>query len=152
METVVTKKLDALHIAYRLLPHRDEVYSAKEAAKQRGIHLNQITKCMLCYDKKKNLIAFLVPGSGTLDFKKARKAIQSNKMSWVKPEILQENYGLTIGAISPVQLIGKARFVIDQILFEQEEIAISSGQPGSGVMLLSKDLIQICEAEVFMIV
>ena len=135
-------------IEHEFLEHKSDVRSPEDAARERNLDIRQITKCMLCYNKNKDVLCFLLPGNKNLDFRKARKALGERKMTFISPDILKEKYGLTIGAISPIQMIGTASFYADITVAENVELAISSGKFGSGVKLLAADLMRILNAEV----
>jgi prolyl-tRNA editing enzyme YbaK/EbsC (Cys-tRNA(Pro) deacylase) len=48
-----------------------------------------------------------------------------------------------VGAISPIQFLGKARFYLDQTVLGEEYIDISSGSPDAGLELKTRDLIDL---------
>lgn len=134
-------------VPHQVLTHSKPVFTTDEAARERGLHISQATKCMVCKSKKYGVICFLIPGHKNLDFRKARQYLNERKMSFVPAETLEQEYGLTIGAISPVQMIGQARFICDQSITENETLAISAGFPGKGVSLRSQDLVSLLNAD-----
>ncbi len=135
-------------IAYEVLEHSKKVYICADTATERKVELNQVVKTLIFYDKKKRIHVFMVPGDQSLNQKKARHAIQSNKMKFVDRGILEQDFGLIIGAISPLLMLGKARLLMDEKLTVPTELTISTGEPGSGIKLKTSDLLVLLACEV----
>jgi prolyl-tRNA editing enzyme YbaK/EbsC (Cys-tRNA(Pro) deacylase) len=94
----------------------------------------------------------LIPGDRTLKSSKARKWLKTPSLQLVPPKRLAEEHGLIVGAISPIQLLGKAAILMDPKVLEEEFVDISSGDPLSGVELSSKDLLAVLKADLVDIV
>ncbi|MEA2062246.1 MAG: YbaK/EbsC family protein [Gemmatimonadota bacterium] len=152
LETAVTRFLDEAGVSYVVKPHAREVFTCEDAARERGVRLSQIVKCMIgCGPDgtdEKNLYVMLVPGDRRLKIKKVRNLAGGIRIDLVPPDRIAERLGLTVGAISPTQLAGKARFYMDRTLFSDQFVDISSGDPGAGVELSPQDLQAILGAEV----
>ncbi len=146
------KSIDLLsqqQIFFEILEHSKKVYTCTETALERQVPLTHVVKTLLCYDKKKQLHVFMLPGSENLNPKKARKVIGSNKLHFVPKATVENDFKLIIGAISPLLLLEKnGHFFIDKKLVEQSYLTISSGVPGSGIKLNTIDLLQIIPASV----
>jgi len=56
METVITKKPEALKINYTVKPHSQPVYTSEAAARERGVRLSQIVKTMLFKDRNDRMV------------------------------------------------------------------------------------------------
>lgn len=140
--------LESANIPFEIIEHSKKVYTCAETAVERKVPLDQVVKTLICYDKRKNVNVFLVAGGQSLNQKKARQHIKSNKLKFVDRSILENDYGLIIGAISPLLMIGKGRLVMDQYLQTKDFLTISSGEPGSGIKLNSQDLIEYLDCEI----
>ena len=134
-------------IGFEVLEHSKKVYTCSETAIERKVSLDQVVKTLICFDKKKNIHVFMVPGSQSLDQKKARQVISSNKMRFVDRQFLEQEFGLIIGAISPLLMIGNGRFWFDQRFTAHQYVTISTGEPGSGLRLKTSDLIELIDCE-----
>lgn len=144
---LVTEELEAAGISFEVKEHEEAALTSEAAAEQRGVRVSQIVKCMVARSENGQLCALLLPGDRTLKLKKVRKHVGS-PLSLVDPEVLAEELSVTVGAISPIQLIGKARIFMDPTVLDEELVDISSGDPLSGVELASKDLQDFLGAEV----
>ncbi len=106
---------------------------------------SRAVKTLICYDKKDNIHIFMLPMNENLHQNKARKLIESNKMRFVSAKILTEEFGLTIGAISPLQLLDKGSMYMDQNLNKHESLTISSGILDSGIKIKKDDLLRLTD-------
>jgi len=67
-------------------------------------------------------------------------------MTLAPPELVESVTGLTIGAISPIGIHEHMDVLYDRGILEKEFVAISSGSPEAGLVLRSRDLIQLIDA------
>ncbi|MGL5827498.1 MAG: aminoacyl-tRNA deacylase [Nocardioides sp.] len=138
--------LDSRDIQYEIKPHDQPAYTCETAAAARGVRVSQIVKCMIGQDENGKLIVMLIPGHKSLKSSKARKHIQAKRLDLVAPADLEE-LGLTVGAISPTQLIGTSRILMDPSVLDEKIVDISSGHPLAGVELSSVELQRVLAAE-----
>jgi prolyl-tRNA editing enzyme YbaK/EbsC (Cys-tRNA(Pro) deacylase) len=144
----VTKPLDEAGVPFTIKPHTEVALTAVEAAQERGVRVSQIVKCMVARSEQGDLCAALLPGDRTLKLRKVRKVVGS-PLALVDPQELADDMGLTIGAISPFHLVGKARIFMDPTVLEEELVDISSGDLRAGIELPSKALRMVLDAEIF---
>lgn len=148
MKTAVTEMLDASGVEYVIKPHAEPALTAETAAHERGVRVSQIVKCMVGQTDADSFVVMLIPGDKKLKSSKARKYLRASALELVPPETLSERFGLTVGAIAPQQLIGKARMLMDPAVLEEEMVDISSGDPMAGVELRATDLQSTLGAEI----
>jgi len=147
LKTVVTVFLDSVGITYQLKPHQRNIYTAEDAARERGVRLSQIVKCMIGKDPEGRYYVMMIPGHRTLKLKRAREVAGGVRITLVPREEIASELGLIVGAISPTQLIGRARFFMDESIFDEDFVDISSGEPDAGVELSTEDLQKVLDAE-----
>ena len=135
-------------VSHQIIEHSKEVFICTDTAVERNVLLSQVVKTLIFYDKKKQIHVFMVPGDQSLNQRKARHAMKSNKMKFVDKAVLEQEFGLIIGAISPILMIGKARLFMDAKLAVQEVLTISTGNPGSGIKLSREDLVRVLKCEI----
>jgi Cys-tRNA(Pro)/Cys-tRNA(Cys) deacylase len=152
METKVTDYLEAQGIAFEIKQHQRPALTCETAAAERGVRVSQIVKCMIAETDKSKLIVMLLPGDRTLKSSKARKWLKVASLQLVPPERLEKDHGLIVGAISPVEFIGKATILMDPSVFDEEIVDISSGDPLAGIELSSTSLCDALKADVVDIV
>jgi len=149
---LVTGSLRAAGIQFVVKPHREAALTAETAAQQRDVRVSQIVKCMIARSEQGEVVVLLIPGDRTLKLRKARKLVDGHPLALVPPEELASAFEVTVGAISPVQFLGKAPIFMDPTVLEEELVDISSGDPLAGVELTSRDLRAFLGAEVVDIV
>ena len=143
MNTYVTQILDAYGVKYAINEHHNDAHTCEEAARERGISLSDILKCMIGRDTVGRIYVMLIPGDKMLKIKKLRNLVGGIKINLISSEELTVDFGLVVGAISPIQFLGKAQFYLDQTVLSKEDIDISSGLMTAGVMLKTRDLIEL---------
>ena len=144
--TIVKQTLDQKGITYTFKKHQNDAFTCEDVSKERNIPLSQILKCMVGKDTSGITYAMLIPGNKTLKIRKLRHLAGGIKIDLIPSEELTVDFGLTVGAISPLQFIeraklGQAKFYIDETVLKEEYIDISSGSLDSGFLLKTQDLI-----------
>jgi Cys-tRNA(Pro) deacylase len=152
METAVTSFLTKKGIPFTVKEHRSPALTCETAAQERGVRVSQIVKCMVGETDAGSLVVMMLPGDRTLKSSKAKKWLRAKSLQLVAPERLASDHGLTVGAISPIQLRGKATMLMDPTVLEEEVVDISSGHPLAGVELSSSVLREVLGAELVSIV
>jgi len=143
METSVTKVLDDQGIEYKVIKHKNPVFTCEEAARERNVRISQILKCMVVKDSSSGIYVMLIPGDRKLKTGKLPQITGGNKVALVSPEELSSKYGVTVGAISPIHFLGSAKFYLDRTSLSETITTISSGSPDAGVELKMDDLVDL---------
>ena len=143
METNVIKALDAFGVDYIIKKHESPVFTCEDAARERKVRITQVLKCMLGKDINSNVYVMLIPGNRTLKIQKLRQITGEKKIELIPIEELSRVFDVTVGAISPIQFLGNAKFYLDETSLLEERITISSGSPDAGVELKMADLITL---------
>ncbi len=146
MHTSVTTFLDRAAVPYEVKPHSAEAYTCEDAARERCVRLSQIVKTMVGADSYDAIHIMLIPGDRKLDLKRVRQIAGGVRIALVPPADIAERFGVTVGAISPTQFVGRARFYMDNSVFRETLVDISSGSPDAGVELRAEDLCRVLEA------
>lgn len=144
----VAEALAGAGIDYRMKPHKRPVYTSENAARERGVALEQIVKTMILADKSGCCIVALLPGDRRLNIKKISKLLRG-KFQLMSADEVRKATGFVVGAISPVGLISKGwEMVADTAVFDNEWVDISSGDPAAGIELRSADLLKLIKCRV----
>jgi prolyl-tRNA editing enzyme YbaK/EbsC (Cys-tRNA(Pro) deacylase) len=101
---------------------------------------------MVGMDIEGGLHVMLIPGDRLLKLKKVRSLAGGIKIDLVCRETLADDYGVVVGAISPTQFFGIANFYIDNSVFMERDIDISSGELNAGVELSAVHLEELLGA------
>jgi Cys-tRNA(Pro) deacylase len=146
MDTPVTRFLDQHGIPYVIKRHSQPVYTCEDAARERGVRLSQIVKTMVGRDPNGGLHIMLIPGDRTLKLRRVRHYADGARVELLPPDQIRHQLGVTVGAISPTQFVGRARFYIDRGLLSEPVVDISAGCPDAGVELRAQDLQRVLHA------
>lgn len=148
MSTPVTLALDALGVPYRTFQHPGPIDSLEQAAQERGQVPEQVVRSIL-FRAKDTYVMVLVNGARQVGWPALRKTVGHSRVTMASEAELLSETGYTIGAVSPFGLPKPMRVLVDDHVFEPEEVSIGSGVRGTTVILKSADLrAALPEAEV----
>lgn len=148
MDTPVTLALDARQTPYRTFQHAGPIDSLEQAARERGQTPDQVVRSIV-FRAKDEYVMVLVNGARQVAWPALRKYLGQSRVTMASEAELLANTGYTIGAVSPFGLPKPMRVLVDEHVFEPEEVSIGSGVRGTTVILKSADLRQaLPEAEV----
>ena len=144
----VVTALEKAGIPYRMKPHTSVVFTAEDAARERGVALKQIVKTMLLSDREGRIVVALLPGDRRTHLKKINRLLKGD-FQLMSPDDVQSATGFVVGAISPVGLVSHGwEMVADPNIFSNEWVDISSGDPSAGIELRSADLRQLLRCRI----
>jgi prolyl-tRNA editing enzyme YbaK/EbsC (Cys-tRNA(Pro) deacylase) len=102
---------------------------------------------MVGIDGEEHIYVMLIPGDKVLKIKRVRQLTNGIRIDLADRDVISKTLGLTVGALSPIQLIGKAkRYFMDNHVFREERVAMSSGDPNSGILLNPHGLAETLQA------
>ncbi|RLJ07536.1 MAG: hypothetical protein DRP12_02025, partial [Candidatus Aenigmatarchaeota archaeon] len=104
MENKIVQLLESKRIRYRLLSHKKPVFTCEDAAKERNVPLNEMIKCVLLVDKKKNYFLVCLTADRMIDTKKIRKVMNCKILSFASDQEIEKILGYKKGAIPPLLL------------------------------------------------
>jgi len=148
LQTETIRRLDEARVAYQVLSHDQPVFTCEDAARARNVSVAQVTKTMLGKDPDGQIYAILLPGDRKLKIKRVRQAAGGKRIELVPPEEIGSQLGLIVGAISPVDLVGRAEIYIDRRLLDQDTVTISAGVPEAGIALSPQHLVELLGGQV----
>ncbi len=135
--------LDALRAAgvpFRVFVHKEPPKDLARAARERGQTLHQVVRSILFRDAEHRFILLLLPGGYRADWATLRRYLGQRRLTLATPEEVLEVTGYPIGAVGPLGLRQPVRLLVDERVFEPEEVSMGSGLRGVAVILRSEDL------------
>jgi prolyl-tRNA editing enzyme YbaK/EbsC (Cys-tRNA(Pro) deacylase) len=142
METCVTKFLDEKGIEYKVLPHKVPVFTCEDAARERGVVLNEMVKCMLIKDSKGSFTLALIQGDKKVNLGELSKIVKS-EVKLASSSDIENVLGYRMGAIPPLLLKTPVLIIMDEDITRKEKVNISSGDPSAGLELKTKDMLSV---------
>ena len=148
-ETKVMRMLDERQIVYRVLPHREAVFTVEAAAEQRGVPQEEMVKSILLRDKDRHYVMACVTGEARVDPKAVRAHVPQEwkRLSFATAQEIQAVTGCVLGAIAPIGLPDNVPVIFDVKIARCEKVNISSGDPMAGLELDPRDLIRVSNAQ-----
>jgi len=148
MKTKITELLDAHGIAYRILPHREPVFTVEAAVTQRGVPIEEMIKSILLRDRDGRYVMACVTGEAQLDPQAVRAHLppEWKRLSFALADEIQRVTGCVQGAVAPLGLPEDVPVVFDEAIARRAKVNISSGDPRAGLELDPHDLIAAAHA------
>lgn len=136
------QKTNAMRILeQKKLPHRcefyecDEFHDAVQIAEKLGQSPKQTFKTLICHGKSGGYYAFVLPGTATLDLKKAAAAAGEKSVEMVAVKDIQKVTGYIRGGCTAIGMKKDYPCFLDASAQQYEEIFISGGRLGSEIIL-----------------
>jgi len=152
IKTQAMRVLEGQGIPYRpLFYEAPEHLSAAEVAAAVGLPAEQTFKTLVVLPDRPGArpILALAPGDAQLDLKKLAAAAGEKKVQMAPQREAERLTGLEKGGISPLALLDRRWPVfIDETVILFDEIEISAGKVGVGVLVPAEPLIALLQARI----
>jgi|SRR5579884_15429 len=133
----ITNFLKSHNIAYEEIEH-EAVFTSEQAAKVRGMSMNQGAKSLLLRSGGEFVLAVL-PGDKRLDSKKIRQILGRKELCFATPEEVEKVMGCQIGACYPFGSLLNIRTLVDNSLSKNEIISFNPGVHTKSVKIRWED-------------
>ncbi|MDI6694079.1 MAG: YbaK/EbsC family protein [Anaerolineales bacterium] len=149
IETPVTRDLQSRGIPFRVFTHPGPVHSLEQAAQERNQRPEQIVRSIVFRLAAGEFIMVLVAGPAQISWPALRQYLGVSRVTMASQEEVLACTGYQTGAVSPFGLPAPMRILIDEKVFQPDEISIGSGVRNTTIILRSQDLRRaLPEAEV----
>ncbi|EKE06157.1 MAG: YbaK/prolyl-tRNA synthetase associated region [uncultured bacterium] len=133
----IIRQLANHSIKYEVLEH-EPVYTSEQAAKVRGLSLQQGAKSLLLKADNK-FILIVLPGDKKLNSKKLKKMLGIKNLRFATPEEVKEIMGCEIGACYPIGTIIGIKPLVDTLLSQNEIISFNPGVHNKSIKIRWSD-------------
>ena len=107
------------------------------------------SKNLFLKDAKANFFLISIEESASIDLKKTMQQIQSKKLSFAKPEYLQDILGIEPGSVSPFALLNdikkQVKFYLDRSFLDSETVNFHPLINTATVNISPQNLIELIE-------
>lgn len=145
-ETPVTRALQAQGVPFRLFHHTGPIHSLEQAALERGQRPHQVVRSILFRLAADQFVMVLAAGPDQISWPALRQHLGVSRITMASEEEVLAHTGYPRGAVSPFGLPPPAdpshpiRILIDESIFQEDEISLGSGVRNTTVILPSSDL------------
>ena len=140
--TPVSQALTAKNVPHRQFQHPGPIRSLEQAAEERGQRPEQVVRSIVFRLGRGEYIMVLIAGPDQVSWKVLRQYLGQSRLSMAKREEVLQVTGYELGAVSPFGLPTPMRTLVDQGVFEEEELSIGSGRRGTTIIIQTDDLRQ----------
>jgi Cys-tRNA(Pro)/Cys-tRNA(Cys) deacylase len=145
-KTNVMRLLDAAKIEYVERTYDAELTDGESIAKILGEDPECVFKTLVTASDKKEYFVFCVPVNGTLNLKKAAKAVGAKSIAMIHQKELLPLTGYVHGGCSPIGLKKPFPVTIDETAQLFDRVYVSGGRKGFQIGLSPTDLKEYCNA------
>lgn len=146
-KSAVTEFLEKHKVPFEVQPHKKNVWSAEDIARERKVSLSQVVKCLVLTDGTNHVVA-CVPGDRKVKAGLVKQIVGTGKLEFLHEKHLKKVTGHPLGTTSPVGLASKVPVIIDARLAKQKRLSISSGHKKFGIKISTADLLKASGARV----
>ena len=142
------KILDEHGFEYFIKEH-SALFTVEDSKLLRGQIDGAHSKNLFLKDAKGNFFLISIEESSSIDLKKTMHHIQSKKLSFAKPEYLNDILGIEPGSVSPFALLNddkkQVKFYLDQSFLESERVNFHPLINTATVNISPQNLIELIE-------
>jgi Ala-tRNA(Pro) deacylase len=125
------------------------LFTVEDSKSLRGQIEGAHSKNLFLKDAKANFFLISIEESASIDLKKTMQQIQSKKLSFAKPEYLQDILGIEPGSVSPFALLNdtkkKVKFYLDRSFLDSETVNFHPLINTATVNISPQNLIELIE-------
>jgi Ala-tRNA(Pro) deacylase len=125
------------------------LFTVEDSKKLRGQIEGAHSKNLFLKDAKANFFLISIEESASIDLKKTMQQIQSKKLSFAKPEYLQDILGTEPGSVSPFALLNdtkkQVKFYLDRSFLDSETVNFHPLINTATVNISPQNLIELIE-------
>jgi prolyl-tRNA editing enzyme YbaK/EbsC (Cys-tRNA(Pro) deacylase) len=146
IETPVTRDLCARGFPFRIFRHAGQLHSLEQAAEERGQQPHQVVRSILFRLAADRFVMVLAAGPDQISWPALRQHLGISRISMASEEEVLAQTGYVRGSVSPFGLPEPAdpthriRILIDESIFQEDEISLGSGVRNTAVMMSTTDL------------
>ena len=125
------------------------LFTVEDSKLLRGQIEGAHSKNLFLKDAKANFFLISIEESASIDLKKTMQQIQSKKLSFAKPEYLQDILGIEPGSVSPFALLNdtkkQVKFYLDRFFLDSETVNFHPLINTATVNISPQNLIELIE-------
>ena len=125
------------------------LFTVEDSQSLRGQIEGAHSKNLFLKDAKANFFLISIEESASIDLKKTMQQIQSKKLSFAKPEYLQDILGIEPGSVSPFALLNDTKkqveFYLDRSFLDSETVNFHPLINTATVNISPQNLIELIE-------
>ena len=125
------------------------LFTVEDSKSLRGQIEGAHSKNLFLKDAKANFFLISIEESASIDLKKTMQQIQSKKLSFAKPEYLQDVLGIEPGSVSPFALLNdtkkQVKFYLDRSFLDSETVNFHPLINTATVNISPQNLIELIE-------
>ncbi|MDH5357271.1 MAG: YbaK/EbsC family protein [Gammaproteobacteria bacterium] len=145
IDSPVTEILNQLAIPFDIIEiplseDKKPIRNLEELLTSEGLDPSSVVRSLLFKTGSDNFVLLAVAGGGRADWSVLRKHLNERKLRMAEFDEVEQASGYVIGAVPPIALPENLRVLVDESLFDYDNVVIGSGVLGYALGLRSSDL------------
>lgn len=145
-KTNALRLLDASNIKYVVHEYDNNLTNGQEIAKVLNKSEDEVFKTLVTVSNTKQLFVFVIPVNGTLNLKKAAKAVNVKSIEMIHQKELLPLTGYIHGGCSPIGMKKQFTTVIHETAQLFDAILVSAGKVGMNIEINPYELSKLVNA------
>jgi len=147
VKTNAIRLVESAGIPHRIIPYEydEDNLDALSVAVKLGVPGEQVFKTLVTRNEHDMIFIICIPGTGSINFKKAAKITGSKKIDMIAVKELLPLTGYVRGGCSPIGMKKKYPLYVDELAGVFDSIFISAGIKGLQIEIAPDDLLRICD-------
>ena len=141
LEENIIDMLEKNNIDYELHEH-EPVYTNPVMAEKLGVSEGETVKSLVLTTKEKEMIVLVLPGDKKVDWKRTAKGV--GKVTFAKPEAVNEAVGCEVGCVPPFGHVTPLPIYMDPEMTKKEYIYFNPGVHDKSFKIKAWDLKKLC--------
>ena len=145
IDSPVTELLNQLTIPFDIIEiplseDKKPIRNLEELLTSEGRDPSSVVRSLLFKTGNDDFVLLAVAGGGCADWSVLRKHLNERKLRMAEFDEVEQASGYVIGAVPPIALPENLRVLVDESLFDYDNVVIGSGVLGYALGLRSSDL------------
>lgn len=150
VKTNAMRILDKMKIEYTPMNYEsdDGKIDGVSVAQKIGRDPKYVYKTLVLQGHSKNIYVFLLPCAEELDLKKAAKTAGEKSIDMIPVKDILQHTGYIRGGCSPIGMKKHYKTFLNESAMDIDRIIVSGGKIGFQIELDTKNLVEVCDAEI----
>jgi Cys-tRNA(Pro) deacylase len=144
LEEKIVSTMEENKISYEIYEH-EPVFTNPAMAEALKVSEAETVKSLVLLTKEKKMIVLVLPGNKKVDWKKAASGAGTKKVSFAKPEAVNEAVGCEVGCVPPFGHLTVLPIYMDPELASKQYVYFNPGVHHKSFKIKAWDLKKLCK-------
>ena len=143
LEEKIIGMLEDTKVSYEIVEH-EPVYTNPAMAEALNVTESETVKSLVLKTKEGKMIVLVLPGNKKVDWKQAAAGAKTKKVSFAKPEEVNQTVGCEVGCVPPFGHMTEIPIYMDPDLTKKNFVYFNPGVHDKSFKIKAWDLKKLC--------